>query len=107
TRLIKLYQRSYALIFPSLSEGFGLPGLEAMAVGLPVIASDIPVFHEVYGNAAAFFSPNSVAELVETVRTLEPSRISLQKAGRKRATQFSWTKMTKQTVTEYRRWLEA
>ena len=69
--LIKLYQQSYALIFPSLSEGFGLPGLEAMAIGLPVIASDIPIFREIYQDAATYFDPNSAEELIETVLILE------------------------------------
>jgi glycosyltransferase involved in cell wall biosynthesis len=103
--LVKLYQRSFSLVIPSLSEGFGLPGLEAMAVGLPVIASDIPVFHEVYGPAAAYFDPKSVAELVETIRTLEPSRQSLATAGKTRVGQFSWDKMTEQTTAAYRQWL--
>ena len=103
--LIKLYKRSFALVFPSLSEGFGLPGLEAMAVGLPVLAADIPVFHEIYGDAAAFFNPQSITELIETIRTLEPSRKILQAAGKKRVNQFSWDKMAKQTITQYRNWL--
>ena len=76
-----------------------------MAVGLPVIASDIPVFHEIYGSSAAFFDPKSVAELVETIRTIAPSRKTLQEAGKKRVKQFDWNKMTKQTVTQYRAWL--
>lgn len=105
-KLIALYKKSYALVLPSFSEGFGLPGLEAMAVGLPVVASDIPVFHEVYGEAAAFFDPHSVAELVETLHTLEPSRKILVQAGRRRAKRFSWETMVKQTVTQYRSLLE-
>jgi glycosyltransferase involved in cell wall biosynthesis len=101
--LLKLYRRSYALVFPSLSEGFGLPGLEAMAAGLPVIASDIPVFHEIYGKAAAFFNPRSVGELVETVRTLEPSRSILQNSGKKRIKKFNWNTTAQLTLAEYER----
>ena len=72
-----------------------------MATGLPVIASDIPVFREVYHDAAAYFDPYSVAELVETVRTLEPSRTTLVKEGRGRAKKFSWQAMAEQTNKHY------
>jgi glycosyltransferase involved in cell wall biosynthesis len=100
-QLIKLYLRSFALVLPSLSEGFGLPGLEAMAVGLPVVASDIPVFREVYGDAAAYFNPQSVAELVETLHTLPPSRKILIAEGKTRVKRFSWDKMVEQTLSHY------
>ena len=100
-KLIALYQRSYALVLPSFSEGFGLPGLEAMAVGLPVVASDIPVFREVYGEAAAYFNPRSVSELVETLHTLGPSRSILVADGKKRVKHFSWETMVKQTLRRY------
>lgn len=101
-----LYAHSYALIFPSLSEGFGLPGLEAMAAGLPVIASDIPIFHEMYGEAAAFFDPHSPDELREVVRVLEPSRKILQEAGKKHAAQFHWKSMADKTYEKYLPWLQ-
>jgi len=100
-QLIKLYQESYALVFPSLSEGFGLPGLEAMAVGLPVIASDIPIFQEIYQDSAAYFDPNSAEELVEKVRILGPSRSILTKSGKELVTKYSWSAMTDTTITTY------
>lgn len=56
-QLISLYQRCTALVFPSLSEGFGIPPLEAIACGKPVIASDIPVHKEVLGDSAFFITP--------------------------------------------------
>lgn len=99
--LIKLYQESYALVFPSLSEGFGLPGLEAMAVDLPVIASDIPIFREVYGEAAAYFDPTNPAELVEKVLILEPSRKPLAETGKKLIKKYSWDEMVKTTMANY------
>ena len=99
--LVALYRSAYALVFPSLSEGFGLPGLEAMAVGLPVIAANIPIFREIYQDAAAYFDPYSVAELVETVRTLEPSRKTLITAGRKRAKNFDWVDAVAATLQQY------
>lgn len=99
--LSKLYQESFALVFPSLSEGFGLPGLEAMAVGLPVIASDIPIFREIYQDAAAYFDPHSAEELVEKILVLEPSRKTLSKAGQELVSHYSWDEMAKQTLAHY------
>ncbi len=100
-QLIELYQESYALVFPSLSEGFGLPGLEAMAVGLPVIASDIPIFQEIYQDSAAYFDPNSAEELVEKIRILGPSRAILAKTGKKLITKYSWSTMADTTLAIY------
>jgi len=105
-KLINLYQKSFALIFPSLSEGFGLPGLEAMAVNLPVIASDIPIFKEIYGESAAYFSPSSVEELIETILILEPSRKELINSGQKTIKKYDWQKMVDQTVDEYNKQLK-
>jgi glycosyltransferase involved in cell wall biosynthesis len=72
-----------------------------MAVGLPVIAADIPVFREVYQEAAAYFDPHSVTELVETIRVLQPSRTALIKAGKNQVKKFSWDKMVEQTIAQY------
>lgn len=65
--LAQLYQLASALIQPSFSEGFGLTGLEAIAFSTPVIASDIPVFHEVYDKAAIYFDPHSQTDFVRAV----------------------------------------
>lgn len=85
---------SLALIFPSFAEGFGLPLLEAMAAGIPPIASDIPVFREVAHDAALFFDPKdpeSIAlEMVEVLR--EKTRKDLLEKGEKRVKCFSWEK---------------
>ncbi len=62
-----LYKHASALIAPSLMEGFGLPGLEALVMGTPVVASDIPVFREVYGSSATYFDPSSAKDLVRAV----------------------------------------
>lgn len=68
TELLELYCRAQALVTPSLMEGYGLPGLEALIVGTPVVASDIPSFREVYGDKVTYFSPHSAPELVRAVR---------------------------------------
>ncbi|MGH7203037.1 MAG: glycosyltransferase family 4 protein, partial [Candidatus Levyibacteriota bacterium] len=66
--LIGLYQDAQALVFPSLMEGFGLPGLEAMQNGCLVLASDIPVFKEIYQDAALYFNPREIASIHATIR---------------------------------------
>jgi len=66
--LAVLYRRASALVAPSVMEGFGLPGLESLAVGTPVIASDIPVFREVYSRRATYFSPHSPVALASAVK---------------------------------------
>lgn len=102
--LATLYTGAEAFVFPSLSEGFGLPGLEAMAAGAPVIASDIPVFHEVYGSAALYFEPTnpaSIATKIEQVLKDKKIKSDLISIGRKRAKQFSWRKMAEETLRVY------
>src|SRR5258708_2160435 len=56
-KLQELYKKSVGFIYPSLSEGFGLPGLEALNAGTVLLASDIPVFREIYGRHAIYFDP--------------------------------------------------
>ncbi len=65
--LVRLYSQARCFIFPSLYEGFGLPPLEAMACGCPVLASDIPVLREVCGDAAVYFDPRLVNGMYETI----------------------------------------
>jgi len=88
------YAGAAAFVFPSLAEGFGLPVLEAMGGGCPVIASDIAVFREVAGAAALFFDPHDPAALAAAMlRSLDPTvRAPLASAGRTRAADFSWDK---------------
>ena len=88
------YAGAAAFVFPSLAEGFGLPVIEAMGCGCPVIASDIAVFREVAGEAALYFDPHDPAALATAMRrSLEPTtRTALAAAGRKRAADFSWDK---------------
>src|SRR5882672_4261738 len=91
--LCALYSSCRVFIYPSKYEGFGLPPLEAMACGAPVIASSIPSITEVVEDAACLVAPDGVNELSQAIITLlrdENERRRLSAAGLKRALQFSW-----------------
>ena len=88
-----LYQHALCLVFPSWTEGFGLPVLEAMALGCPVISSDAASMPEVCGPAALYAAPNDAAAWLAAIGQIsaEPTlRERLANAGRKRAKGFSW-----------------
>src|SRR3972149_8037101 len=68
--LINLYHNALAFVFPSLIEGFGLPGLEAMSTGLPVIAARASCVPEIYGEAALYFDPYIVTDLVAKIQSI-------------------------------------
>ena len=91
-----------ALVFPSRYEGFGLPPLEALAAGVPVIASDIPPVREVCGGHAQYFSPDSEEQLaqtmLETLALSEQERRQRGDAGRAHALHSSWTRAAEKTV---------
>ena len=102
--LVTLFEKASAYVFPSLSEGFGIPGLNAMAVGLPVVASDIPVLKEVYGDAALYFNPHEaqdIAAKITKVITDKKTKSDLIKQGREQVKKYSWQKMAKQTLKVY------
>ncbi len=101
-----LYEHCSAYVFPSLSEGFGLPGLEAMTQGAPVISSNATSLPEVYGDAAYYFDPhdvNAIAKAIETVITNGELRTKMVAAGKKQASRYSWQKMAEQTLEVYKR----
>ncbi len=104
--LVLLYQQAEAFVFPSLSEGFGLPGLEAMATGLPVVCSNIPVLREIYGEAAEYFNPldaKDMAEKIKEVTSNTKTRERLIENGFKQVKKYSWRKMAKETLEVYAR----
>ena len=75
--IARLFGKAKAFVFPSFAEGFGLPPLEAMASGVPVVCSDIPVFREVYGDAVCYVDPNRAESIAEGVRkVLTDNRLS-------------------------------
>ncbi len=91
--LCSLYAAAQVVWFPSLYEGFGLPVLEAMACGSPVVASDTSSLPEVSGNAAVLVSPHGRAEHIDAIDDLlrdTPLRNSLVEKGRQRADRFTW-----------------
>ena len=90
--------------FPSLDEGFGIPLLEAMAHGVPVLTSNISSIPEVCGDAALLVDPENEEELAQALRTLagDPSlRQSLAQRGLTRARDFSWERTVADTWSVY------
>jgi glycosyltransferase involved in cell wall biosynthesis len=99
-----LYSLADGFVYPSLYEGFGLPPLEAMACGCPVITSNCASIPEVVGTAAVLIDPKNIEELscaMETLMGDENKRASLRIAGMKRAADFSWEKCAKKTIEVY------
>ena len=99
-----LYQNCAAYVFPSLSEGFGLPGLEAMLHGAPVVSSNATCLPEVYGDAAEYFDPTNTLEItkkIDLVISDTELRKKLVSKGYRRAKQFSWHKMAERTLQAY------
>lgn len=100
-----LYAGAQAFVYPSLYEGFGVPLLEAMTVGCPVITSNISSMPEVGGNAAIYFDPNSIDDIkqkIDEFLSLSPKAVdSLQKKSVFQAKKFSWKKTARDTLNIY------
>ena len=100
-----LYTHAEAYVFPSLMEGFGLPGLEAMSYGTPVVSSNSTCLPEVYGQAAHYFNPldtSDIAEAISQVLSDDKLRTRLAKAGFKQIKKYSWKKMAIETHNVYK-----
>lgn len=99
-----LYSGATCFVYPSLYEGFGLPPLEAMACGVPVIASDASSLPEVVGGAGLLVAPqdaDALAEAMITVLSDEDLRASLRQRGITQAEKFSWEKTARETLEVY------
>lgn len=94
-----------AFVMPSLYEGFGLPVLEALAVGTPVACSEAPALKEVTNGAAIYFdtnNPDSISQALVNITLDESIRAQLQADGLKRASEYSWDKVAKATFELYK-----
>lgn len=96
-----LYSGSAGLVFPSLDEGFGLPVIEAMACGCPVLTSGCSSLPEVAGKAAVYVDPLSVPAIAHGLEQLVVDRETLVKDGYRQAAAFSWRKTAQQTQAFY------
>lgn len=101
-----LYQNTACYVFPSLSEGFGLPGLEAMIHGAPVASSNATCLPEVYGNGADYFDPldsRGMADVVLSIINNKKHSEELNNRGKAQVAKYSWERMAKQTLEVYDR----
>lgn len=106
--LIQFYNKCKVFVFPSFFEGFGLPILEAMQCGAPVITSTSSCLPEVAGDAAILVDPNSVDELhnaMERIITDEALHSKLKNLSIERAKDFSWANAAKETVEVYKKYI--
>ena len=103
---IDLMMHAECFVFPSFYEGFGLPVLEAMKLGCPVITSKVSSLPEVAGKAAEYVNPNrseTITRALEKVLSSKKLRESMSKKGLLQAKQFSWEVCAKKTLALYQR----
>ncbi len=103
--LVNLYQYASVFVYPSLNEGFGIPLLEAMYYGCPVLASNISCFPEIAQDAAIYFDPHNVEDLIQKLELLLNSKQLREKIinnGRQRELNFSWETAARETLNFYR-----
>ena len=102
--LVSLYSMADVFAFPSFFEGFGIPPLEAMACGTPVITSNVSSLPEVASNAALLVNPHNIDEIAQAITHLledEQLRMELQKKGYQRAQQYTWDKSAQKMLHVY------
>lgn len=100
-----IYNNATLFVFASLSEGFGLPGLEAQACGVPVVSSNKTALPEIYGNGALYFDPENVRDMADKITMVLKDRVlqdKLRKLGLKNSQKYSWKETAKKTLAVYR-----
>ena len=105
-RLADAYAGAHALVYPSEYEGFGIPLLEAMSAGCPIVCSNVSSIPEVVADAGAYFDPldiDSMRTAIERVAYGDDDRATLIERGRRRCLDFSWERCAKETLEVYRR----
>lgn len=106
SRLRQAYEGAHAFVYPSLYEGFGIPPLEAMAYGCPVLSSNRSSLPEVLGGAAEYFDPEDIESqgaALEKVAYSEERANELRRLGQTHLTQFSWQRCAHETLQVYER----
>ncbi len=101
-----ILKHSLAYVFPSLLEGFGLPPLEAMSYGTPVVSSNASCMPEILGDAALYFDPLDINDMVAKINMVindKSLRANLSKKGKQQVAKYSWRRMAEQTHQEYMR----
>jgi len=104
-RLASMYMNAAAFVYPSLYEGFGIPPLEAMSLGCPVICSNTSSIPEVVGDAGEYFDPNDIESMrvaIEAVLQSTSRRNELVAKGHARRSLFSWQRCASETLSAYR-----
>lgn len=104
-----LYRRAKAFVLPSFMEGFGLPALEAMAQGTPIVSTNTTCSPEVYGDAAHYFDPHNAADMARAINDVLKNpklRAKLLQNGKQQVAQYSWRRMAEQTLHIYQQVLK-
>ena len=99
--LVALYRGAEALVFPSYYEGFGLPVIEAMACGTPVVAARATSLPEVVGDVGVLVDPGDPADIARGIEEARERRDELSRRGPERAATFTWARCAEQTVAVY------
>jgi glycosyltransferase involved in cell wall biosynthesis len=104
-QMLRYVAHAQVVLYPSLLEGFGFPPLEAMSLGVPVLAGETPALREVLGDGAAFCDPTDVEGMADCLGDLlsnRARRAELTRAGRRRARGFTWARTAEGYVSAYR-----